>query len=103
MKKILILFILVISLSECTVLNAQNSPSSIPGLFIWLAADNGVQTSGNDVTSWNNLTGSGNNFSSVNASLRPKFFPSSNLNGLPYVNFDGTDNLQTAKKISSII
>ena len=100
MKKILILFILVISLSECTVLNAQNSPSSIPGLFIWLAADNGVQTSGNDVTSWNNLTGSGNNFSSVNASLRPKFFPSSNLNGLPYVNFDGTDNLQTANNLT---
>jgi hypothetical protein len=96
MKRTLILLISLIFGTQFNVFYAQNSPSSIPGLFIWLAADNGVQTSGNEVTSWSNLTGSGNNFSSVNTSLRPKFVSSSNLNGLPYVNFDGTDNLTSA-------
>jgi PKD repeat protein len=100
MKRTLILLISLIFGTQFNVFYAQNSPSSIPGLFIWLAADNGVQTSGNEVTSWSNLTGSGNNFSSVNTSLRPKFVSTSNLNGLPYVNFDGTDNLQTANNLT---
>ena len=100
MKRTLILLISLIFGTQFNVFYAHNSPSSIPGLFIWLAADNGVQTSGNEVTSWNNLTGSGNNFSSVNSSLRPKFVSTSNLNGLPYVNFDGTDNLQTANNLT---
>ena len=78
-----------------TIAFSQIQPSDIPGLLIWLKADSGVQVAAGEVTSWNDQSGNGNNFIAQTVSLQPKYFGSSSLNGMPFVNFDGSDNLRS--------
>jgi hypothetical protein len=57
------------------------------GLLMWLRADNSVSTSGSNVTSWGDVSGSGN--SATNGSNQPTLVTGA-INGLPAVNFSGT-------------
>lgn len=64
------------------------NPSSIGGLRFWIRAENIQQSSGTSVTSWADLSGTGN---TVVAGTAPIFFSSTNtINGRPVVRFTGT-------------
>ncbi|MGH9552116.1 MAG: chitobiase/beta-hexosaminidase C-terminal domain-containing protein, partial [Terriglobales bacterium] len=67
----------------------DSSTSAIPrsGLVLWLKGDNSVSTSGSNVTSWGDVSGSGN--SATNGSNQPTLVPSA-INGLPAVDFSGS-------------
>ena len=77
----------------------DNSSSAIPrsGLIQWLRASN-VTTSGSNVTTWNDVSGSLNDAS--NGSNQPTLV-SNAVNGLPAVNFSGSQFLQAPAGFST--
>lgn len=77
----------------------DNSTSAIPrgGLIQWLRASN-VTTSGSNVTTWNDVSGSLNDAS--NGSNQPTLV-SNAVNGLPAVNFSGSQFLQAPAGFST--
>lgn len=58
-------------------------------LALWFKADNGVVTSGSDVTTWLDMSGNLNNAKQINSGNRPTVI-SNAVNGLPAVAFDGS-------------
>ena len=58
-------------------------------LNLWLKADNGVQTSGSNVTGWTDMSGAGNNFTQSNSSNQPTFV-SNAVNSQPAIAFSGS-------------
>jgi PKD repeat protein len=79
---------------------AQSNPSSVSGLTVWLAADSTMVLSGSSVQQWSDISGNNNHFNSPNIGFNPTIFNSSTLNGKPYLNFDGTDKLESINSFS---
>lgn len=61
------------------------------GLVLWLRADDGVSTSGSNVTQWNDESGTGNNASQATGTKQPTVV-SNAINGLPAVSFNGSSD-----------
>ncbi|MBI4647275.1 MAG: PKD domain-containing protein, partial [Bacteroidia bacterium] len=69
------------------------SPVSIPGSLLWLSADQGVVMSGDTVSTWNDLSGSGNHAVQATLDNRPLLVNNCQpINGKPAVFFDGTND-----------
>jgi hypothetical protein len=70
----------------------QDDPNSLPvsrnGLVLWLRGDN-VATSGSNVTTWSDVSGSGNNATQATSAKQP-ILVSNSINGMPSVSFNGT-------------
>jgi hypothetical protein len=56
---------------------------SVPGLVLWLEANQGVTKAGGTVSQWNDQSGAGNNAVATGPSLPVTFTPSDFPNGLP--------------------
>jgi hypothetical protein len=59
------------------------------GLLAWYKADNGVTTSGSNVTQWADVSGNGNYAFQSSSSNQPHINTGA-VNGLPVINFNGT-------------
>lgn len=62
-----------------------SNPTSIPGCFWWLAADSLSLNDGDSVSTWTDLSGSGNTVGS--AGTNPVIFKEFQINGLPCLRF----------------
>ena len=65
MRKNLLKFTLILlSFTGLIILNAhgQSNPGGISGATVWLRADEGVSTTGTNVTSWANQANAANSF-----------------------------------------
>lgn len=77
----------------------QNVPTG--GLQVWFKADNGVTTSGSNVTDWQDMGPSKNNAAQATSSAQPTLTTNA-INGHPTVTFDGTDDfLQISANLSN--
>lgn len=86
---------LLLILSICRI-NAQFTPTNIPGLSVWLRADSLVVKDVNDnVSSWNNSMAGGASFTQGTATLQPKW-TANVLNGKPVIRFDGSNDFLSA-------
>lgn len=66
-------------------------PKSVDDLLVWLKGDAGVLTSGSNVTSWEDQSGNGNNFTATN---NPQFVTSvGSINSQNAIEFDGTSGM----------
>ena len=74
-------------------------PTTVPGLQLWLRADQQVETTGGDVTSWANALDDTQVATSNDADTRPTFI-SERLGGEPTVRFDGEGDLLTMDNFS---
>lgn len=84
-------FIIIICLVAISCFS-QVSPSTLPGLKVWLRADSGIVVTNSLVSSWQNLSNSGIDvFNPMTTANRP-IYNSSNilLNNKPSVNFNGS-------------
>jgi hypothetical protein len=61
------------------------------GLIGWYRADNGATVSSGQVTSWQDMSGSGNTATQVTSAKQPTFV-SGAVNGLPALSFNGTSS-----------
>jgi len=77
------------------------SPSDIAGLQLWLKADaiTGLND-GDALTTWEDSHTSNNDFAQATAGKKPTY-QTNEINGLPVVRFDGTDDLLTAANFLS--
>lgn len=71
------------------------SPDDIAGLVLWLKADSLALSDGDFVGTWEDSSAAGNDASNGFAGTIPTY-QTNELNGLPVVRFDGSDNLTTA-------
>ncbi|MEI6767241.1 MAG: PKD domain-containing protein [Bacteroidota bacterium] len=79
------------------------NPTSIPGMKLWLKADDGVSQNGGLVTDWYDKSGNNNNANQTIAADRPHYKASvDTLNGLPAVYFDGSTKFFNGTTISAI-
>lgn len=64
-------------------------PTDIPGLVLWLDANDAstISLSGSDVTTWNDKSGNGNHVSQSSASLKPAYTPTGTSEGLGAIRF----------------
>ncbi len=69
------------------------SPQKLPGLLLWLRADQGVTLSGSNVTSWSDISGNGNGVSQGTGANQP-VFNATGLNGCPAIDFTGSKWLE---------
>lgn len=67
---------------------AQFGPGSLPGLSLWLDAQEGITLESGDVSVWADQSGNGRDATQVTPGNRAEFV-SNGLNGLPTVRFDG--------------
>ncbi len=65
--------------------------NSTTPLSVWLRGDAGVTVSGADVTQWNDQSGNGRNLTQGSITNSPDRLTGA-LNGLPVIDFDGTDD-----------
>ena len=72
---------------------AQNTPTTVPGLKVWLKADTGITLNAGNVASWADVSGNGNNATQANPPNQPEYV-SAAFNGKPVVRFTD-DFLQT--------
>jgi hypothetical protein len=81
----------------CSAVAASATAQTIPqaGLRVWLKADAGVTTSGGSVTAWADQSAAANGFTQAAPAQRPTLV-ASQVNGLPAIHFDGTQQLQGA-------
>lgn len=99
-KLILFLFLLISSLSYGQGWNSgffvQTSDFNPLDLnpVLYLRADTGVTESGGAVSQWDDLSGNGNNATQTTGSVQPTL-QTTGINGLPSLNFDGTDRMTT--------
>jgi hypothetical protein len=81
--------------SSVTSATYQDDPNSLPvsrnGLQLWLRADNSVSTTGSNVTTWGDVSGSGNNATQATSTKQPTLI-SNAINGMPAVSFNGTSD-----------
>jgi hypothetical protein len=75
--------------------------ANIPGLALWLVADMGVVTNGNNVASWTDQSGNRNNANQTTASRQP-LFVSGALNGHAVVRF-GFNGMQNALEVADAV
>ena len=75
-------------------------PNNISGLQLWLRADSlsTVQTSGQNVTQWNDCSGNSFNVSQGNSGMQPTL-QNNVLNGRPVIRFDGNTEYLTGGNI----
>lgn len=79
------------------------SPSQIAGLQLWLKANAITGLNDNDpVANWNDSSGNGRDLSQGTAASRPTF-RTSQVNSLPAVDFDGTDDVLTRASVTNFI
>lgn len=90
------LFILAYQISP-----AQFSPQDLPGLEMWLRADQGIDLNGNYVAQWNDQSGNGHHAASGIDVIRPTLMNDA-LNGLPAVSFDGADDFLAFPAVSNL-
>lgn len=92
MKKIMFFNMLLLS----NILLAQTGPGGVGSSTtngLWLRADNLNQTNATAVSSWTDASGNTNNAIESTSSAQPTFYTtSSDLNSMPIVRFDGTDD-----------
>jgi hypothetical protein len=85
---------------EATYLNTNTiAPNRIPGLTLWLEADN-VQNvaDGGAVSEWLDLSGNGNHATQSTAANKPTYKVGI-VNGKPVLRFDSNDNLTLGDKL----
>jgi hypothetical protein len=73
----------------------------IPGLVLWLMGDKGVVANGNNVASWADQSGKGNNANQTTVSLQPLLVPSA-LNGHSVVRF-GSNGALNALEVADAV
>lgn len=92
MKKIMFLNLILVS----NILLAQTGPGGVGSSTtngLWLRADNLNQTNATAVSSWPDASGNTNNAIEPTSSNQPTFYTtSSDLNSMPIVRFDGTND-----------
>jgi hypothetical protein len=69
-------------------LPTYNGPGGVGGVSMWWRADTGVTTSGSEITTWADQSGSGNNLTGP-AGFRPVAATSAALNNQPVVRYSG--------------
>ncbi len=75
-----------------TVLVSQILPSDIANLNLWLKSDQGVITSGNNVTNWSNSSALGNDAFQDNPIRQPEFLNNvTEINDKPALLFEGSE------------
>ena len=72
---------------------AAGPPASVANLFLWLAADAGVQLAGSNVTQWNDQSGHGYDAFQPSAALQPTL-ASNAQSGLPVVSLNGSQKMR---------
>lgn len=81
--------------SSVVTANYQLDPDSLPisrsGLQLWARADNGITLSGNNVTKWADMSGSGNDLTQSVTADQPTIVNSA-ISGLPAVKFDAASS-----------
>lgn len=98
MKKIILILLLFFSLNGFSqfIVNSYRfgaavfSPSDIAGLRLWTQADNLVLSNDDPVSTWADLSGNSNDFTST-TTLRP-LYKTNIQNGKPVVRFDGVND-----------
>ena len=75
--------------SNTANISVGNLPTG--SMVLWLKADSGVTTSGSNVTTWADQSGSGNNVTPDQTSDGPVVL-SNIINGLPVIRFNGSTN-----------
>lgn len=78
---------------------APFTPMSLTGLALWLDASKGVSATGNNVTSWQDQSGNGNNATQSTSSYEP-LHVTVGINGKPSVHFTGGTHLTIADTAS---
>jgi hypothetical protein len=76
------------------------NPDSIAGLQVWLKADAIVAADGSSVTTWDDSSSANHDFTQGTAGSRPTY-QTNELNGLPVVRFDGTDDSMLGGDLSA--
>ena len=74
--------------------SAASDPDKLPGMIIWLKADNVVADSKGLVQSWPDSSGNGNSFSQKTGRWRPRLVADA-IDGKPAVRFTGSDFLDS--------
>ncbi len=64
------------------------TPARLPGIVVWLSADQGVTTSNSHVSTWLDRSGMNNNAAQLTAARQPTLVTGA-MNGQPVVRFDG--------------
>jgi PKD repeat protein len=85
------LLISILFLCFCSFSNAQNNPSSISGLLMWLRADSNVvfdPSNGTSVQVWKDCSGNGNDAKQLTTTNQP-ILKSNEINGLQALSFNG--------------
>ena len=81
----------VLTTSEISVLASGNRPGNVSDIALWLKADAGVTTSGQDVSAWQDQAGLGYDFIQGTTGNQPDY-TSNALNSHPVITFDGVDD-----------
>lgn len=76
------------------------TPLAIPGLLLWLRADQGIVFNSGNVDQWFDLSGNGNNVAASAPGNRPAFVTSA-INGRPAINCAGSKWLESS--VTSLI
>lgn len=66
------------------------SPLQLPGLLLWLRADQGITSASNKVSQWADLSGNGNHASQGVGASQPTWVPNA-INGRPALDFSGAN------------
>lgn len=69
-------------------------PTRISGIKLWLDANQMGLSDGTSVTTWSDVSGSANDFSQSTSGNKPVFHTNI-INGLPAVQFDGSDDFMS--------
>ncbi|MDD5571188.1 MAG: PKD domain-containing protein, partial [Bacteroidales bacterium] len=78
----------------CLLINlavAQNTPTTVAGLKIWLKADSNTVLSGSNVSQWNDCSGNGYNAIQTTVNYQP-LWVNAIINSKPVIRFDGNDD-----------
>lgn len=59
---------------------------------LWLKAEDVNQSNASAVSTWSDASGNGNDAAQVTTADQPKYYTTSDLNGMPVVRLDGTDD-----------
>ncbi|MFN8297733.1 MAG: PKD domain-containing protein [Chitinophagales bacterium] len=88
---------------SATQVIALFTPSDVPGLNLWLAADTGVTTASGAVSQWNDLSGNGNHATQATANKRPLLVGvDCYINNKPSIKFDGTASILNGTTIANL-
>jgi hypothetical protein len=88
----------VVFLSACATRH-PDVPGPAAGSVVWLRADVGVTGDRDNVASWADQSGNGNNATMTNTSRQPSLVPRA-INGQPAIHFDGAQSLLLTTPVS---